>query len=688
MSDPLKHVSPGDSLAISAKTFNTLIDTANLTRKQRMGPAGARPAQQPPVTPANLAYIKWTTGSLLERSVVKISDPVISAVDNPVTVQRTPVFTAGTPDATDNAFAITIEPTAAGTISKAVVSGVAVVDVNVSDITHQFAAPAAGQTGYLASAASGPARILWKDTGTGIKRAVVLLGVGDGKRTYGKLTTQDVVNGGWKWRPAIAPVAYDTLSQINHFTSFGTESETFNAYQIQQERTLTTGTGAYGQPTGNEIVELIPLGDGTFVFELTYTTAHEWRPASGTLSPINLSNATPDVLIGCIDLPTAGPYRIYYHATASARAVDSLCTIWAYSADGHPLLGGGTCLVSSEPNTDAAGTAYTTPRTAWGSSSKQFVYNAAGPGQIALRAMLMNWNSAGGLGSSALNSGQISPFFGGIVLSADRLDTAEAQNSSCAQGSGSGSPPPPPPPGCSLSLSFWGSDRASTVVGVDTVTTMGHVHLNASEVLLVAVAVMNNGFSGPSSATVSYGGRTFTSLSSELTSDGMAIVTVYACDHPGGATIIDDVVVTATGGSGTDRGLITQALVLADATLVTEAASNSTATGTDPDAYPTIGPGSATVSDCLFALSAIVIASVDAGGMDPGVWTDGFSNVLQRGGVSPFQNYSLCLGRRILSASGVALQTTLGAPLTGGTPGTIDIAKWAGVIATVVGDPS
>lgn len=277
---------------------------------------------------------------------------------------------------------------------------------------------------------------------------------------------------------------------------------------------------------------------------------------------------------------------------------------------------------------------------------------------------------------------RVMEFVGGILV-CDRASGGTCPEPSCS----SGSPPPPPPPGCNMSLTFWGSDRVSTDISVDTVATAPHVHLAADEVLVVFVAIMNDGFSGPGASSVSFGGRTFSSFNSNLTPDGMAAVTVWVCDHPGGAVIIDDVVVTGTGGSGDNRGLIIQAVVLSDATLVTEAAANSLAQGDDPDTEPSVGPGSATVAPCLFALSAIVMASVDSGGMDPGTWTGSFSNVTQRSGVLPFRNYTLAVGRRALTASGVALQTSL-TGITGGTPGTIDIARWAAVIATVVGDPS
>lgn len=177
MSDPLASVTPGDPLRISADTFNLLLDAGKFVRDRRLGRTGAGQALDEPVTPALQVYVRNDTGaSLAAFSVVALGTPVISATDAQHTVRRQPVFPGTAPAASTDAFAVTIEPLGTGKVGRAVVMGVVPVDLNVTDSSHTAATPAAAVTATLASATNGPARIIWKASGTGTKRAVVLIG--------------------------------------------------------------------------------------------------------------------------------------------------------------------------------------------------------------------------------------------------------------------------------------------------------------------------------------------------------------------------------------------------------------------------------------------------------------------------------------------------------------------------------
>jgi len=74
-------------------------------------------------------------------------------------------------------FVVLLEPIIDGEIGRAVVSGVTPVKVDVADEAHAYADIAVGQAGYLASGESGSALILWKETGTGQKWALVKIGM-------------------------------------------------------------------------------------------------------------------------------------------------------------------------------------------------------------------------------------------------------------------------------------------------------------------------------------------------------------------------------------------------------------------------------------------------------------------------------------------------------------------------------
>lgn len=174
--DDLKHVMPGDPLAIPATAFNTMIDAARAFRARARGHGADAPAAgRDRLTPALEVFVRNDTGASLPAwSCVALGDPLISAVDAPLGVRRTPAFACHTPAAAAEPFAITAEPIADGKLGRAVVLGVVPADVNVTDESHGFAGPKAAQQ-VLEGGESGPAQILWKDGGTGTVRAVVLL---------------------------------------------------------------------------------------------------------------------------------------------------------------------------------------------------------------------------------------------------------------------------------------------------------------------------------------------------------------------------------------------------------------------------------------------------------------------------------------------------------------------------------
>jgi hypothetical protein len=183
VADPLGKVNPGDGFVIRAATWNAFVDAARAHRKNEAGRAGAGLPTPDPLTPGCTVLVKNATGSTLPAwSTVKLGSPVVDAATYPYRVSDQPVFPATTPDGSDIPFAVTEEPIRDGKLGRAVVLGVAVADVSVSDSGHTYAAPAASSL-VLASGTSGPCRIIWKESGTGTLKAVVLIdrtGGGDG----------------------------------------------------------------------------------------------------------------------------------------------------------------------------------------------------------------------------------------------------------------------------------------------------------------------------------------------------------------------------------------------------------------------------------------------------------------------------------------------------------------------------
>lgn len=249
MSDPLEPVQPGDPPPLRADTWNLVLDSAREFRNRRQGRAGGGEIEPDPVTGNVLVWVRNDSGSTRAAfSVLELGQPLTDVTDvtgNPHAFRQKPVFPGTAPSGPDIAFAVTIDPLASGAVGRAVLLGACVCDVDVSVITHTHAAPAAGTTAALASAVSGPARIVWRVAGTGTQRALVVLNGQDRQGFFAVLATSS--GGLWKWTPE---------------SGGGSTSATFNA------RPLTTdGTNLLNPVTGLR-VWMVPSSStpGTYEF--------------------------------------------------------------------------------------------------------------------------------------------------------------------------------------------------------------------------------------------------------------------------------------------------------------------------------------------------------------------------------------------------------------------------------------
>lgn len=173
-----RKVDPGDPLNISAAAWNASQDAAR-DYLSRSGGALASGPLMSSIRPTITVLVRNDTGGDLDYpGVLALGEPVLSAVDAAQDLQQTPGFAGTEPESETDAFAIIIESVAEDEFARGVVAGVAVCDVEVTDTAHEFATPTPGDATKLTSAASGPARILDREAGTGLKRATVLLAGG------------------------------------------------------------------------------------------------------------------------------------------------------------------------------------------------------------------------------------------------------------------------------------------------------------------------------------------------------------------------------------------------------------------------------------------------------------------------------------------------------------------------------
>lgn len=210
MSDkpPLSNVGPGDTIPLDRITWNAMIGAGREYARSHPG-FGAPALPGGPTVPQTLVLVENATGADLDAFAVLAvaGTPPVSVVDRPHDVRQMPVLSGSTPAASTNAFAVLIEPVADGEIGRAAVLGVVPVSIHINDATHAYAAPGTS-TSYLESAASGPAKILWKESSGTTRKALVLLQGDYSAGVTGSGTDNHVVR--WDGTSAIQ----DSYSQI------------------------------------------------------------------------------------------------------------------------------------------------------------------------------------------------------------------------------------------------------------------------------------------------------------------------------------------------------------------------------------------------------------------------------------------------------------------------------------------
>lgn len=173
----INHVKPGDPFGFKAGEFNAMADAANAHRQPLTSsspPGGLERLRTP-----SLVWIKNDSGADLPiYGVVGLDALVVTPSDDLVSFKQPIITFEGVTPATgthDNRYAITTAPIANGNIGPAVIDGMVQVQVNKQRDADAVAAIKNGDNTQLLAGTVGHARILWSETGTGTKWAVVML---------------------------------------------------------------------------------------------------------------------------------------------------------------------------------------------------------------------------------------------------------------------------------------------------------------------------------------------------------------------------------------------------------------------------------------------------------------------------------------------------------------------------------
>jgi len=173
MNKGLTHVKGGDRLEIRAPVWNKMLDAAR-GHQARQHSTGSTPGQDFRGVPV---LIKNNSGyDRSQYDILGISGVVFAATDDGF--KQRIVLTGVTPaaDSHEGKFAVLAEPIGDGDIGPAIVDGMTICQVDITDTTHEYADIADGDAAQLTSAKSGPVQILWIESGTGTKWAVVRIG--------------------------------------------------------------------------------------------------------------------------------------------------------------------------------------------------------------------------------------------------------------------------------------------------------------------------------------------------------------------------------------------------------------------------------------------------------------------------------------------------------------------------------
>lgn len=165
-------VEPGQPLDYPAEFFNVQIDVAQSFLSKTGATAAGFQRQRDP----DVVKVKNASGADVDRfGVLEVTGVVFTPTDNEDEFKNNFALTGGTPSTNLENFVVLLEPIPDGKFGRAIISGVTPVKIDVVDADHQFARAKSASAAELESG-RGPARIIWKESGTGSKWSLVRLG--------------------------------------------------------------------------------------------------------------------------------------------------------------------------------------------------------------------------------------------------------------------------------------------------------------------------------------------------------------------------------------------------------------------------------------------------------------------------------------------------------------------------------
>lgn len=191
MTQHLRPLKPGDPLTDgphSAAAWSELVDRARYVERLRRN--GPNDTPRPLFADRTMVRIKNSSGTTRDRfDILGIDDSLLDPSTSLGAFQNQRLLDGDTPDAGSHygKFVVLAQPLIADAIGWAWISGVCVVKVDFDYADQPFADIKNGDAGLLAANEGGAAKILYKESGTGTKWALVVLGAAEYPTIVGKL---------------------------------------------------------------------------------------------------------------------------------------------------------------------------------------------------------------------------------------------------------------------------------------------------------------------------------------------------------------------------------------------------------------------------------------------------------------------------------------------------------------------
>lgn len=173
----IKRANAGEPISdhLKAETWNAFVDAANGFRSIINVGAGA--GDTPREKPASTVLVRNDTSLAREPGeILALGTPLVLPSENANTFASRIAFAGTTPTASSHGkFAVLQEPIAAGKMGFAAIAGVVAVTVEISHDWLTRADVTPGFSSKLTAKPNGTAEILWIESGTGTKKALVRL---------------------------------------------------------------------------------------------------------------------------------------------------------------------------------------------------------------------------------------------------------------------------------------------------------------------------------------------------------------------------------------------------------------------------------------------------------------------------------------------------------------------------------